>query len=481
MSTTNLLQNRKENAQRFNEYVQSEFDFFEKYYSSKIYEVEVENEKLGPLMGTQVFSPVVQLLTDYRKKFDQSFTSWNKQIEDFGEIYFNNDEDRINLSMCSSKYTNDDHDDLTPFGSSMVEFGELLGHHQIGVLDALESQLLIPPQEGSPLNRQSTEAIENLIVSQILLIKLYNRFIDFCTGISENIAADTFLKKDWKLCPLIQYSDSNTGAWAADREIPTILHLNRTMATSKAEKVFAFSAITHELGHDISDTFKDDLLVLALQKVLCGSVIDPDGKLLSTEALEKLGTTSEKRLELRNQQIWYSWMHELVADAFGIGMLNSESLDGLKNVLRKKLKENLEPLDLILGNFNWDKDLIPYEEHPNSFLRILISIEFIDQLHHKSDDGWKKEAVNSWRAEFENTAPVVDLDDDLEVHLKDELNRDNPELQTFKVKLSEIKAVVATMLKTEFLPGQTLRNLIDHVRQDDEVIALLKNFKTLFK
>ncbi|MEP1096461.1 MAG: hypothetical protein ABJG78_15195 [Cyclobacteriaceae bacterium] len=470
-----------EKAEKFKAYVDSETEFFKTYYKEVLPKMELKNADLNAILRKRedLFDPIHDLIANYKNKFDLSYERWKKQVLNYGEIYFNNDKDRLHLSMCSSRFTNDDHNELTPFGDSLVGNGELINHHAIGVLDALESQL---PKEDMTFE----PGHEGLISAQIILLLMYERFVDFCTEWNED-EQKKYLKNDWKYPPLIQFSDSNTGAWASDREIPTIIHVNKTTATAIADtevemavetahktRVAAYAASPHEFGHDITDAFNNDRLITSLVDAL-------------TEKLKSKYENEE--LAKRSINIWTSWMHELVADAFGDGILGRVALMGLKNVLSHRLEVKIEPTDLIIENFGWDAEERPYDEHPNSFLRVLISIEIIYQLRKTLDlDHWEEWKQSEWDAwlRHEESVGKVEIEqtgDDVIFQFKDQKNRNNPELEYYSVSKNEIQEIVQLVLAAQidwFPEGiDSLQDLIHHLVQNDDIILLIANFEDL--
>ena len=468
-------------AEKFKEYVDSETEFFKTYYREVLPNLELKNADLNALLKkrTDLFDPICDLIENYKEKFDLSYKRWKKQVLNYGEIYFNNDKDRLHLSMCSSRFTNDDHNELTPFGDSLVGNGELINHHQIGVLDALESQL---PSE----NLTFRPGHEGLISAQIILLLMYEQFLSFCNMWTEAEQQEN-LKNDWRYPPLIQFSDSNTGAWASDREIPTIIHVNRTLATAIADRkeeeaveaahktrLAAYTASPHEFGHDITDAFRNDKLVTSLIEAL-------------TEKLENLNPDKEQAQ--RSILIWTSWMHELVADAFGDGILGRVALKGLKNVLSHRLEAKIEPTDLIIENFGWDAEERPYDEHPNSFLRVLISIEIIYLLRKNLDpdfwEEWKQSEWDAWlkHEEAEGKVEIEQTDDDVIFQFKDQKNRNNPDLEYYSISKKEIQEIVQLVLTTpiDWFPEgiHSLQDLIQHLVQTDDITLLIENFEDL--
>jgi len=470
-----------EKAERFKEYVDSETEFFKTYYKEVLPKMELKNADLNAILRKRedLFDPIHDLIENYKKKFDISYERWKKQVLNYGEIYFNNDKDRLHLSMCSSRFTNDDHSALTPFGRNLVRNGEIVNHHQIGVLDALESQL---PNEDMTFE----PGHEGLISAQIILLLMYERFVDFCTKWTEN-DQKKYLKGDWKCPPLIQFTDGNTGAWASDREIPTIIHVNRSSATKVSNneqteaveaahktRVTAYAASPHEFGHDITDTFNDDKLITSVLDAL-------------TVKLKSMNQNPE--LAERSIGLWASWIHELVADAFGHGILGKFALTGLKNVLSKRLQGRVEPTDLLTQNFGWDADERPYNEHPNSFLRVLLSIEIIYQLDTKSSpsdlDEWKKAEWEEW-LNYEEATEKVNMETDggeVTFLFKDQKNKDNPTLEYFSISKSEMEVIIEVILTASidwFPEGfDNLSDLINHMVQQEDIALLIEKFDEL--
>lgn len=468
-------------AEKFKDYVDAETEFFKTYYKDVLPNIELRNADLNAIIRKRIdlFEPLHDLLVNYKEKFDLSYDKWKKQVLTYGEIYFNNDKDRLHLSMCSSRFTNDDHNELTPFGNRLVRNGELMNHHQVGVLDALESQL---PNEDLTFD----SGHEGLISAQIILLLLYERFIDFCEKLGEG-DPEKYLKSDWIHPPLIQFSDGNTGAWASDREIPTIIHVNRSIATKIARndneeaveeahktRVTAYAASPHEFGHDLTDAFSNDRLITTLL----------DG--LSSKLKEMY---NDADVAQRNIDIWTSWMHEIVADAFGDGILGKLALKGLKRVLSQRLRVKVEPTDLIIQNFEWDAEERPYDEHPNSFLRVLISIEIIYQLNADSNPDlwseWKKNEWDDWLS-YEDSEGKVDLErngDEVTMTFKDQKNRDNASLEYFSISNTEIEEIVRFILTNPFdwFPEEhkTLQSLIHHLVDDDDITLLVESFEDL--
>ncbi|MEP5614344.1 MAG: hypothetical protein ABJP45_18985 [Cyclobacteriaceae bacterium] len=470
-----------EKAEKFKAYVDSETEFFKTYYKEVLPKMELKNDVLNEIIKKRpdLFDSIHDLIENYKSKFDLSYERWKKQVHNYGEIYFNNDKDRLHLSMCSSRFTNDDHNELTPFGDSLVGNGELINHHQIGVLDALESQL--PNQDMA-----FREGHEGLISAQIVLLLLHERFVDFCEKWTEGDQKQ-YLKNDWKCPPIIQFSDSNTGAWASDREIPTIIHVNRSIATKVASstededvqaahktRVTAYAASPHEFGHDVTDAFSNDRLITSLVETL-------------TQKLKV--SDDDDELANRNIQIWTSWMHELVADAFGDGILGKLALSGLKQVLSKRLEGRIEPTDLIIENIGWDAEERPYDEHPNSFLRMLISIEIIYQLNQETNPDqwseWKELEWEDWLSheQSEGKVDIARNGGEITFHFKDQKNRNNPQLEYYTISKTEIEEIVQVILTTQidWFPENlvSLEDLIHHLVDNDDITLLVQKFEDL--
>lgn len=421
-------------ATKFKDYVDNEFQYFTDYYDQAIYQLTFDFDRSDidtvRLLKEQkekdekFFNPIVDLIKNYRQKFQESYENWERQIKHYGKIYFNNDKDRLNLSMCSSTFTNDDYGNLTPFGPWLVGNGELMGHHQIGILDALISQLPQPKMEGTELVVDDP-AKNSLIKVQMILVLVQKQFVSlFGKVLTRKKWIPKRLRDGWNEPAIIQFSEGNTGAWAADREIPTIIHVNNTLANSDDHKtrITAYTAVAHEFGHKISDSFTKDRLIQDL--------------------IENI-----ERRKYKHGFIWGSWMHEIFADAIGIRLLGKVSLDGLRQVLERRLVNGDEPADLIIENFSFDSEFIPYEPHPNNFLRYFIALELADELGKVTPEE-KKEFWEGWKEFYKaNFATLYeshheDFDNNI-FHFKDQL-----EEEEITIDDKEVRRIADAILNT---------------------------------
>ncbi len=444
-------------ASEFKNYVTNELQYFIQYYDKAIYELSFDFDRNGKVEGKPLkdqkekerfFQPIVSLLEGYSKKFHTSYENWERQIKDYGKIYFNNDEDRLHLSMSRSTFTNDDYGNLTPFGPWLVRNGELMGHHQIGVLDAMISQLPQPQLQNGKLIVDDPGK-NGLIKIQMILILVQKQFISLLGRVLAKKMGTNDLREGWNDPPLVQLSDGNTGAWAADREIPVIIHVNKTLATSDVHdtRVSAYAAVAHEFGHKISDSFTKDRLIQDL--------------------IENI-----ERRKHKHGFIWGSWMHEIFADAVGIRLLGKVAIDGLKKVLENRLIEGVEPPDLIIQNFRFDSETIPYEPHPNTFLRFFIGLELADQLgrirkknekdENEKEGKYKEDYWDEWKEIYKENFPNLyeahkdDFDKNI-FHFKDQINEEAVIIDT-----DEINRIVDAILNTRLrsLPCQGFRLLL---------------------
>ncbi len=250
----------------------------------------------------------------------------------------------------------------------------------------------------------------------------------------------TYFKADIKEPPLVQLINDSASSWAADREVPTIIVINRRDAQSDdmVTRLQSYAALPHEAGHDISDSFKDDELIYSLKKAIRNHDF------------------------IKEKNIWYSWINEIFADATGVALLGAASILGLI----KALDDLHYPNNIIAANDN-ETD---YESHPVPPIRIYLVKEFaIAYLHGQHSSELDAIIVEAYKAKYES--------------LKIETFHDK--LCHKKVRHADLKQDAIHIVnifinyKLPCLMNRTVKDLFDALKSDRYFNILSKNFKDL--
>ena len=201
--------------------------------------------------------------------------------------------------------------------------------------------------------RGKISSFERSIIKWIKQEKLSGDIAEFHNDLFVKVFRSTFYKSDIEIPPLIQLVDTNTSAWASDREVITMIVVNREKALNihPKRRLEAYAAVPHEFGHDLIDSFQNDALINSFQDLI------------------------DNNYAISHKELWKSWINEIFADIVGVGLLGYSSIFGLIAALKP-----LEiPSDLIFPNTEGTS----YDTHPTPAIRLFLLLHFVINYQDK--------------------------------------------------------------------------------------------------
>ena len=184
---------------------------------------------------------------------------------------------------------------------------------------------------------------------------LKKKFIS-STVFASDILKATFRYVESNLPPLIQLIEGNASAWSSDDEVPAIIVINKKLATSsdQTKRLKAYAAVPHELGHIVADTFREDGLVEQLKSIIRSSTV------------------------LEYKDMWCSWISEIFADFFAVGLFCENSILGLIYALKEG--NYLPHMILVNDDDLFNEEFLKYDRHPNPLIRVKLTLELLRKL-----------------------------------------------------------------------------------------------------
>ena len=223
-SSSSGLNTALDRANEFHTYIKKECEFFKSYYSTYIYRVISQWDSIQSIEAAELykyddqalkiikshfgatkpkwcnlseataakllddlrthdqksgnlilpFDLIVEMLDNFFTKFDHSFKQLIKQLKSHEIMYHADADCMMNLGLWSSIYSNDEYNQLSPFGSRLIYFAEAMNHQPIGVIDAFEQHL--EPRASQGGSQPLPAWIEDINAAQLMLISVYKQF-----------------------------------------------------------------------------------------------------------------------------------------------------------------------------------------------------------------------------------------------------------------------------------------------------------------
>lgn len=308
------------------------------------------------LVHKTILDSRIEMLDEFKVKFRETARAWNILLRKNKVIPITRknanrlEEQALLMAIWDSAYMRDVLGQLSPYGPTLFQMQFYGGNAPMGIIPALRQQ----ENSSSPY----------LTDAQYLADSIYHVFLEFVD--KEKI--HHHLKGDYRYAPLIQNAPEVEHIRVSERKVPTLIVMNQ----AKTIKFNGYSAVPHEVGHDIMDTFKDSGLIREIQ----GKVRD------CKEVAERKG-------------FWLAWVEECFADAIA--------------VMTSGLVEIVTLADLFSGdytnrvNFSKDSNDHAYEpdRHPNRHIRVLLTLKVAEKVMRRYEGFLKRSDIKRIRDNWE--------------------------------------------------------------------------------
>lgn len=287
----------------------------------------------------------IMMLEDFKDKFKSAKNAWNVLLKKNMVIPFTKknrkalEEQALLIGIWDSSYLRDALGQLSPFGPTLYQMNFYSGNAPMGIIPALRQQ--------EQQQKQKDNSKGFLVEAQYMADSIYYEFLKFV----EDNKLQERLKGDYEYAPLIQNAPEIEHIRVSERMVPTLIVMNQAKTVSSID---GYSAVPHEIGHDILDTFANTAFLREIKS--------------KVRRCRRLG---ERR------PLWLAWIEECFADAIAVmtcGMIEIITL-----------------ADLFSGDYTdrifYDQDVAGYElepdRHPNRHIRVLLTLKVAEMVGEK--------------------------------------------------------------------------------------------------
>jgi hypothetical protein len=279
------------------------------------------------------------LLEYYEHRFDKSFYRLKEYFEkktndqedpyvDFfnKKHYLNYIDDLLYLGIWDDGFVNGQQSSL---GSLFLPIQKYKMNRPIGILQAAIQQL-------------SHNDWENLNKAQKLATEIYTTFMGNVNGEKDKDHHDHA-----QFPPIVQLYNGDSSAILTGLPSPAFILFDK----KHAHDFESFAALPHECGHVLAHTHQGSELLKEIRNKIKGEF-----------------NINRPKIYLRKE--WDKWLEECFADAIAVATIKEGEVFSLENLFSDKRTNKIYK--------NHDGDNI--DEHPNPFIRVLLTIEICVEL-----------------------------------------------------------------------------------------------------